>query len=185
MQSDLILHLDMDGVLTDFESAFKKIAGGVSPDEYKAKHGKKAEAELFLSKGMEFWRDATWLEGGKELVSFALSHFKLVRILSSAGSGKDWAKFKEIQAGKIMWIQTNVPQIQKKNIIIVPFPNLKARHSGPGRVLVDDRDTTIKQWNMKGGIGILHHHFNWQATIKELESYAGGPIKLKEIVESI
>jgi len=185
MSSELILHLDLDGVLTDFDSAFMKIAGGLTPDEYKAKHGRGTESSVFLNNGGDFFSNLDWIQGGKELLRFSLSHFKLVRILSSAGTGKDWEKFKEVQAAKIGWLQKNAPQIEKKNIIIVPFANLKARHAGPNRILVDDKDTTIKQWLLKGGIGILHRHSDWTKTIETLQSYASGPIKLKEIVESL
>ena len=184
MPNEIILHLDMDGVLTDFDEGFKKISGGLTPDEYRTKHGRGGEASLFLRDGGNFFAGLDWIAGGRDLLDFATSHFKLVRILSSAGTGKDWEKFKEVQAGKLQWLATNAPQIQKKNIIIVPFANLKAaRHSGPDRILVDDKDTTIKNWNIRGGIGILHHHSNWQATIDDLQVLTDGPIKLKEIVE--
>lgn len=184
-KSDLILHLDMDGVLTDFETAFKAISGGVPPAEYREKHGKKAESELFLDAGSQFWANERWQEGGPELLGFALQSFKTVRILSSAGTGKDWKRFKQVALGKSQWLVKNAPMIPQQNILIVPFPNLKARHAGPDRILVDDRAATIEGWNKRGGIGILHHHSNWPKTVEELRAYAAGPVKLKEIVESL
>ena len=83
------------------------------------------------------------------------------------------------------WLAENAPYIPKKHIIIVPFASLKSRHSGPNRILVDDKDTTIKQWRISGGVGILHFGSTWQNTINELQKYSVGNIKLREIVESI
>lgn len=185
MPSNLILHLDMDGVLCDFDHGFKQISGGISPEDYKAKYGKGTEAKLFLSKGPEFWAGLPWLEGGLELYKFAVANFQVVRILTSSGTGKDWVKFKEVAQGKTTWIETHIPGFPRKNIIIVPFPNLKARHAGPDRILVDDRDRTIALWIEKGGIGLLHHHSSWKNTIDDLKEYAAAPIKLKEIVDSL
>jgi len=172
MPNEIILHLDMDGVLTDFDEGFKKISGGLNPDEYRTKHGRGGEASLFLRDGGNFFAGLDWIAGGKELLSFATSHFKLVRILSSARTGKDWEKFKDVQAGKLKWLAANAPEIQKKNIIIVPFANLKAaRHSGPDRILVDDKDTTIASWRRYGGLGVLHRSIDYLKTIDELTLY--------------
>jgi hypothetical protein len=107
----------------------------------------------------------------------------VVRVLTSAGTGKDRERFQEVQAGKLAWLGKNAPQIEKKNVIVVPFASLKAlRHSGPDRVLVDDKDSTIDQWNEKGGIGILHNSAQWKKTIESLQALTDGPIKLSEIV---
>lgn len=183
MQTEYILYLDMDGVLADFDSAFEKISGGLSADQYKAQGN--SPSKLFLSQGPSFWRDLTWIQGGHELLNFSLANFKVVRILSSAGTGKDWKKYKEVQSGKMEWLATHIPQIPRRNIIIVPFHSLKARHAGPDRILVDDHTVNINGWVKAGGIGILHNSKNWQATIDELQQYASGPLKLKEIVDSL
>lgn len=176
----------MDGVLTDFDAGFLKLSGGISVADYKAKYGKGSEATLYLGNPGPFFAGLNWIQGGKELVNLALTHFKVVRILSSAGTGKDWVKFKEVQAAKVGWVQANIPQIEKKNIIIVPFANLKAaRHSGPDRIIVDDKERTINQWKEKGGIGVLHKAAIWQSSINALLPYSSTPIKLKEIVEAL
>lgn len=186
MKSDLILHLDLDGVITDFDSEFKKISGGIGPDEYREKFGNAAK----LKKDISFWTDMNWIEGGKEIVHFAFKHFNLVRILTSAGTGfKDKEEFEKVKKGKITWITSHIPNIDVKNIIVVPVANMKSRHSGPDRILVDDKDITIKQWDAKGGIGILHNHLNYKNTIQELEGYVelsqSKSTKLTEIIKSL
>lgn len=183
MQTEYILHLDLDGVLSDFDSAFERISGGLTADEYKSQG--KSPSKLYLSQGADYWRDLGWAKGGQEILSFSLSNFKLVRILSSAGTGKDWKKYKEVQAGKLDWLSKHAPQIPKRNVTIVPFTNLKARHAGPDRILVDDHARNIDGWKKAGGVGILHDSNNWQETIKELQEYASGPLKLSEIVATL
>ena len=175
MQTDYILHLDMDGVLADFDTAFESISGGVSSEEYK-KQGNSV-SKLFLSQGSSFWENLNWEPGGQELLNFSLSHFKVVRILSSAGTGKDWVKYKEVQAGKTVWLNTHAPQIEKRNVIIVGFANLKARHAGPDRILVDDHTVNINSWTKAGGIGFLHNSKDWKRTISDLQVYANSPVE--------
>lgn len=184
MLSNLVLHLDMDGVLCDFDAGFVKISDGVIPSEYREKFGRKAENELFLSHGSAFWSELPWIEGGPELLRFGLDNFKLVRFLTSSGTGKDWTRFKEVAAGKTAWITKHAPSISSKQIIVVPFPNLKARHAGPDRILVDDREPTIKLWNEQGGIGIFHHHSTWKDTVESLKEQIASP-SLTEIVRSL
>ena len=188
MKSDLILHLDLDGVLTDFDAGFKKLSGGLDPEHYREKHGRHAESELFYQQGEKFWSELGWIYGGKELYDFALKTFQVVRILSSAGTGKDWKRFKEVQNGKLKWIQSNLTGMEKRNVLIVPFNTLKARHSGADRILVDDKQVNIKMWINKGGTGLLHHYSVYQSTIQHLTDLASGkplPIKLTEILASL
>lgn len=181
----MICFLDMDGVLTDFDESFKQISGGLDMDQYKKVHGRSG-FDLVLERGQPFWSDLDWIDGGKEIVDFAMKHYNPVCILSSAGTGKDRIKFKEVREGKMAWITKHLPQIEKRNAIIVPFSTLKSRHAGPDRVLVDDTSSIIKQWVGKGGIGIRHDFLDWKKTISELELYSGqSPLDLKEIVESL
>jgi len=183
MQNDYILHLDMDGVITDFDTAFEAISGGVTSEEYK-KQGK-SPSKLYLSHGAKFWENLNWERGGQEVLNFALTHFKVVRILSSAGTGKDWAKYKEVQSGKTAWLAKYAPQIEKKNIIIVPFHTLKARHAGSDRILVDDHDVNINGWVKAGGVGVLHASENWQASLSTLRHYTSVSGKPREKVAAI
>ena len=189
MLSNLICHLDMDGVLSDFDAQFKSISGGQSAEDYRSVHGRKGESELFLSKGVPFWHTMPILSGGKEVFETAVSHFQVVRILSSAGTGKDAERYKMVREGKILWLREHFPSIQPKNIIIVPFHTLKARHAGPDRILVDDHSDNILQWEKKDGIGILHDSRMFARTVGELINISsvdtGQPLKLKEIVDSL
>jgi hypothetical protein len=185
MRSRLILHLDMDSCLTDFDSNFRKFSGGLSPEEYRERE---SEFSLLKKVGQTFWESLEWINGGRELYEVATSHFEVVRILSSAGTGKDWDQYKIVKWGKENWLMNNTPSISKGNIIIVPSASLKSRYSGPGCVLVDDKDTTVRQWKLKGGIGVLHDASSYHKTLNKLIELAmedSGRMSLKEIVQSL
>lgn len=185
MNDKIKLFFDLDGVVTDFDAAFRKISGGLSPEEYDQNYGRDKIYELYMGAGKDFWIGEDWIVGGKELINFGLKNFKFVYILSSAGTGKQWNKFKSVKEGKLEWMVRNIPQIEKKNIIIVPSNTFKANYATSTSILVDDKTKNVVAWIKKGGIGILHQSDNWESTIRELQSYTGRSIKLKEIVESI
>ena len=94
-----------------------------------------------------------------------------------------------VREGKTLWLRQHFPSIQPRNIIIVPFNALKARHAGPDRILVDDHSDNILQWEQKEGIGILHDSRMFARTVGELINLSsvdtGQPLKLKEIIDSL
>lgn len=172
MKSNLILHLDLDGVITDFDTRFRKFSGGLSPEEYKDHHGSDGRESLYSQLPIEFWIGMEWVKGGQQLVAFALEHFNVVRILTSTGTGNDWKRFKIVQNGKLQWLEKNIPQIEKKNILCVPYANFKAaRYAAPDRILVDDKKSTISSWEKRKGIGILHFSDTFQTTLITLQQY--------------
>lgn len=168
----MMCFFDMDGVITDFDKAFRKISGGIDVDKYKETRGKESGFKLVLKQGKDFWTDLEWIDGGKEILDFAVKHYEIVRVLSSAGTGRDWASFKNVRDGKIEWAAKNMPQIKKKDIIIVPFSSMKSKFATPSSIIVDDKEKTIREWVGKNGIGILHHHSNWKNTLDKLQSYS-------------
>jgi hypothetical protein len=172
MKSNSILHLDQDGVLTDFDNRFKDFSGGLTPEEYKEAHGSDKRKSLYSQLPLEFWTEMRWVQGGQDLVNFAFTHFNVVRVLTSTGTGNDLGRFKLVQEGKLQWFSKNIPQLEKKNILFVPYANLKAaRHAAPERILIDDKDTTINSWNKRGGHGILHHSTRFQESLATLQQY--------------
>lgn len=67
-------------------------------------------------------------------------------------------------------------------IFIVGGKHRKQEYASRNGILVDDVASTIYQWNVKGGYGILHHSENYKKTLEELEDLAN-PIKLGEITK--
>jgi len=41
-------------------------------------------------------------------------------------------------------------------VICVPRSASKQNHAGKNRILIDDLESNINEWEAKGGIGILH-----------------------------
>lgn len=53
--------------------------------------------------------------------------------------------------GKAMWVEKHLPSYSRRLILT----NRKEVFSGPGRVLIDDRDENVEGWEKAGGIGVL------------------------------
>ena len=66
--------------------------------------------------------------------------------------------------GKKYWVREN---ISKSTQLILAKAGTKPIYSGEGKILIDDREDTIKKWNKNKGIGILHKSAS--KTIKKLK----------------
>lgn len=179
--TDYVLYLDMDGVLVDFQGGYIKISGGKTLQEYAMAENESAARETYLKEGSSFWANLGWIHGGKELWDAASHLFEKVCILSSAGT-TDIEKAAVVAAGKREWLKNNIPSLSSDRIFIVPGKHRKQEYAAKDAILVDDVAVTIKQWNAKGGYGILHNSKNYKKTIEDLEDISR-PIKLSEIVK--
>jgi hypothetical protein len=185
MNETLKIFLDMDYVLTNFSKGYKKLSHDISIGTYAELYGKESAKDIFLNAGTKFWEELEWIDGGRELFDAASSLFKHVFILSSTGT-TDEDKAKIVEEGKRNWLKVNIPSILPENIFIVKGRHLKQEYSNSDSILVDDLEDTIKSWDSRGGIGILHDFNNYQDTIDELEilSLSGHKIKLKELIST-
>ena len=181
--TEYILYLDMDGVLVDFQNGFRGITKGMTPDEMKLKFGDKTVREYYLNAGSEFWADLDWVEGGKELWKASSLLFERVCILSSMGT-TDPKRGKEVEEGKRQWIKKNIPSLDQSNVFIVAGKHIKKKYASKNSILVDDMPITVREWNISGGFGILHHHLEYKKTIEDLEDIAR-PISLTEMAKRI
>lgn len=170
-------------MLVDFEGGYKKQLGGKSIEQEIDNQGKDYACNKYLNAGVDFWTKLEWIEGGKELFQCASSLFNKVCILSSAGSF-DPARCQMVKEGKMIWLKNNIPSIPINNIFIVDGKDVKQNYSTPTSILIDDLTSTIKQWNNKGGFGILHNHKNYKKSIEELKDIIT-PMKLSEIIKRV
>ena len=138
------IYCDMDGVLTDFDTQFKKFSGGVPPGEYEDRNGKDAFWALVAEGGVGYWVGMPWMPNGKQLWEYIS---KYNPIILSAPS-----KENESRLGKRLWVRNNLSP--KPKLILASAAN-KPNYSGTNRILIDDRPDTIANWNSQGGIGIL------------------------------
>ena len=138
------IYCDMDGVLTDFDTQFKELSGGIAPGDYEAKNGKDAFWSLIAQGGVGYWVGMPWMPNGKQLWEYIS---KYNPIILSAPS-----KENESRLGKRLWVRNNLSP--KPKLILASAAN-KPNYSTRNKILIDDRPDTIANWNAKGGIGIL------------------------------
>ena len=156
LQEDLAkaydIFVDMDGVLTDFERRFEQFAG-VTPDEYidqkTIQFGKDKANEQFWNLidkeiGVRFWAGMPWMPEGENLYKY-IKKYKPTILTSPS-------RDESSRIGKGVWI--------KRNMSGTPYKfgykaSGKAKHAGPNKILIDDREDNISAWKAAGGIGIL------------------------------
>jgi len=154
------IYVDMDGVIADFESAFKKLnVDNLTPDEFIKTYSKN-----------KFWNIENGNFATLEPMEHALDAINYLKklhvptqILSSTANEQ---KYDAISKQKMIWLQKYGVTF---NPIFVPGKRLKQQHAAPDRILIDDTESVIEQWRAKGGIGILHK--DWQNTLAILKMY--------------
>ena len=137
------IHLDMDGVITDFNSQFKELTG-VDPNEFEAKYGVTGFWEAIDRAGVGFWRGMKWMPDGEELYNKVSQYDHM--LLSSPSRGES------SKIGKRLWRRDKTPNTKLK----LAYSANKKNYAAPNHILIDDRADNINQWEAAGGIGILH-----------------------------
>lgn len=136
------IYLDLDGVVCDFESGFKNLAG-ISALEYKEKYGDTKFWEKVSTGGIEFWANLEWMPDGKELWRYVRKNVETI-ITSPA---KDISS----RLGKCLWVKKNL----KTNRDLI-FSWHKYRYASDERILIDDREKNTFGWKANGGNIITH-----------------------------
>jgi hypothetical protein len=158
-----------------------KIANETPLIKFSQTYGEKATRNKFLDQDIEFWANLEWMYGGKELWEASSRLFGRVYILSSAGT-TDPNRAKSVIEGKKLWLKKNIPSLSDNRIFIVLGKHMKQQYASRDSILVDDMPVTIKQWDEKGGYGILHNSKHYEKTIEELEDLSK-PLKLAELAK--
>ena len=140
---DYKIHLDMDGVITDFDKQFKELTG-MMPNEFESKYGIKDFWEAIDKAGVGFWRGMKWMPDGQELYN-KVSQFDH-ELLSSPSRGES------SKIGKRLWRRDKTPNTK----LTLAYSANKKNYAAPNHILIDDRASNINQWKAAGGIGILH-----------------------------
>ncbi len=152
------IYCDLDGVLTNFELSFKRVSKGISALDYKNLYGEDKFWDLINTEGIYFWVSMPWIPGGYEL----WNHIKKYKpTILSAHSRDTFSK-----EGKKIWIRSH---LRTPKFILVPSSHEKQNYSGENKILIDDYDRNILEWESKGGVGILHR--NYKDTIKQLKKH--------------
>lgn len=162
------IYCDLDGVLVDFDQGItdlpetineNKSGESLSGMQDLVDHfGIKKVWEFIKDKG-DFWEKLNWKSDGKKLWSKIKRHKPV--ILSSPGQDEEYAK-----KGKREWIDKNIGNDTKALFVQA---KKKQDYADKNSILIDDLGDNIKEWESKGGIGILHNNTN--ETINKLTEY--------------
>ena len=142
--SQYVIYCDMDGVLCDFDSQFKKYYN-IHPQSI----SNKELVEAVDAKGVEFWSEMEWIKGGKKIWSMISPYNP--SLLTSPG------KFKYAEEGKKIWVTNNLNP-QPNDIIFAQAKNKHLILSGKSSeeiansILIDDYYPNVAPWKSAGGI---------------------------------
>ena len=139
----ITLYLDMDGVLCNFDKAYRVY----DPEKSDRKRFRQAVLDYHIFEDLEFMPDA------QELLNHVckLDDIQL-EILTSMGTF-DVVQGNAAKYQKMKWLDKhNIPY--KANF--VRNKEEKAKYATPTSILVDDSIGCIKPFNVAGGHGILH-----------------------------
>jgi hypothetical protein len=154
------IYLDMDGVLCDFYKRYKEVFNVDLLS--KRPHGEKITLEWNKFVEGNNFENLDWHPGGLELLKYIISLDIPVEILSSSGGHKH---HDEVKRQKKVWLKRHHIDFTAN---IVPGRKLKATYAKSDIILIDDTEDVIDDFNMAGGIGILHK--DTAKTIKIVQS---------------
>lgn len=151
--------VDMDGVLTDFNSNYKKI-NGMTAQEVRNSCDRK-EFSLYWERYIMLngFASQDWFQGAQELVEFLNKQDVQKCILSSSGGMKS---HNVVQAQKHIWLMDHGITWP---VVVVPGRRFKAGFASATTALIDDTADVIESFTSAGGLGILHEpDRKWNST---------------------
>jgi hypothetical protein len=133
------LFLDLDGVLADFDRGVHRVTG---------KHPEELPMKVLwreLSRHPDFFGTLDFMHDAQELWAFCAPYEPTILTGLPMGS---WAPDQ-----KRRWVASMLGTHVR---VITCMARDKHRYSGPGKVLVDDREKARVPWEAAGGTFILH-----------------------------
>ena len=150
------VYCDMDMVLCNFMKKADEVSGGSFVTADKVQRWKD------ISNTKNFWAELEWMPAAKRIHQMII---KYDAHILSAFSAKDPSS----KNGKMKWLSKNT-DFKRGNIHLVSRAQKQAfakNAEGEPNVLIDDYIKNIKEWEVKGGIGI--HHTAVPKTLGELK----------------
>lgn len=156
----ITLYLDMDGVFTNFEKAYRAMW-----DEYTYDRERFREAVL----NRKIFENLEWMPNAREFIldlKGIIEGYNLnVEMLTSTGTHRTEQKLAAIEQ-KTKWLQAN--GFQWKANFVCSKPE-KAQFAHANAILIDDSEGCTKPFIEKGGIAFLHNDNDYKATIQKLD----------------
>lgn len=148
------IYCDMDGVLVDFEKGYAELTDTIPAKSF---NGKSSFWEPINKAGAQWWANLEWMSDGKQLWDYIKPYKPYILSAPSLNPSS--------RIGKEAWCKMHISNQYKK--LLLYSRKEKQIFSAPDKILIDDMEQTINEWNKQGGIGILHTSTN--NTIKELK----------------
>jgi 5'(3')-deoxyribonucleotidase len=149
----MIVYLDMDGVLADFDRYMIDVFG--VPFNHISKMSEDRWA-LISDRCQDLYSHLQPMPDAEILVDGVLklcdSNGYSVGVLTAIPK---YGRIPNAEQHKREWLLDRWPNLLY-NFNIGPYAIDKQKHARPGHVLIDDSHLNIPQWNAAGGIGILH-----------------------------
>ena len=158
------IFFDMDGVLVDFEAQMQKY---FHQDAHSFFAGNQKDGWERIKKiGGEFWLDMGWLPGSQQVWSLAKKSGCPVNILTAPPKPKniDMGYIKDVMKWKVQWVRSHLGSQR----VLFAYTGHKGKFAKSNRILIDDMDKNIVDWESNGGIAI--HFTSPQAVIQKLKS---------------
>jgi len=143
------IFLDMDGVLSDWESAVRAWYNKpLAPFQnwsirYEEDFGMSAD-EFWAGLTEEFWESMPFTPEAEQILAITEPYKPIILTMpprSAPGA-----------TGKLLWVKRNLPEFHHDRRVIMTLDKTLV---GPrGDILIDDADHLIEQWVDAGGIGI-------------------------------
>lgn len=160
----MLVLVDMDGVIADFDERFLKLYGKTAAEMTGTELGRFWDAECVASR---FFASLSPIQEGLDLVSALQRQRLAVSFLTSTGGGLqhfDIAK----QKLDFLW-RLGLGDFP---VTFVTGSEDKASFAKPGMFLVDDRHKVVETFRKRGGVAYLFTRDNWQWILQDLQQQA-------------
>lgn len=151
------LYVDMDGVLVDFEKGYFELTKKHTKQFPK---GDAAFWQPLSDAGASFWANLPWMPDGPELWKYIKRYKPAILTAPSQDPSS--------RVGKEAWCKMHINNQYRE--LFFASRGMKQMFAGPGRILIDDTEETVKEWREKSGndkLGI--HHTSAANTIAQLK----------------
>lgn len=141
-----MIHVDMDGVLCDFESQYKRLTGDDWGGCFLERED--APAKWARIEAMDhFFADMPWCPGGQKLWIYLNAYHDNVVILSAISR-----TIPNCREDKYQWCKKNLGISDDRINLVLGKRNKQKFCKGPDDILIDDHAQNRAQWVAAGGI---------------------------------
>lgn len=150
----------MDGVVANFRKRYVELYGIDPAQAERQEKFKPLFDEFIQNNGFAYLEKMPDASIG---INFLRKCSVPTQMLSSTANEE---YFEAVSKQKMIWLQKHGITF---NPIFVPGKKHKKEYSAPDKIIIDDTESVIRDWNDAGGIGILHK--DWFTTISILKMY--------------